>query len=116
MPCECLNVIKKDLFKTVATCAFCVACEPFEVWLSLHHFVTGTSIQNCAGAQGTCGKQSGFPAVEGRESADVAEGDSDNWPQVSAASQAVMELVGFSAESHTLSNFLSVLQSNIHLL
>lgn len=47
-------------------------------------------------------------AVEGRESADVAEGDSDKWPQVSAASPAMMGLVGFPAESHTHSNLPSV--------
>lgn len=71
--------------------------------------MTGTSIQSCAGGQGTCGKQSGFLAVEGRESAGVADGDSEKWPQVSAASSAVMELVGLSAESHTHSNLSSVL-------
>lgn len=71
--------------------------------------VTGTSIQNWAGARGTCGKLSGFLAVEGSGSAGVAEGNSDKWHQVFAASPAVLELVGFPAESHTHSNFSSVL-------
>lgn len=84
IPCKCLNVVRSNLFKPGAGCAFCVACEQFEVWLSPQDCVTGASIQNCAGARGTCGKQSGFLAVEGSGSAGVAEGDSDKWCIISS--------------------------------
>lgn len=49
-------------------------------------------------------------SVEGRESAGTAEGDSDKWPQVSAASPAVMGLVGFPAEPHSQQFILSSLK------
>lgn len=44
-----------------------------------------TPVQSCTGVQGTGVKQSGFLALKDNEPAGVAEGDSDKWPQVSAA-------------------------------
>lgn len=49
--------------------------------------MTSTPVQSCTGVQGStpCVKQSGFLALEDNEPAGMAEGDSDKWPQVSAA-------------------------------